>query len=354
MLSEATCLFHNTKYRAANRNNRTTFREGIVAAKKTAQKKAESAKLPTPTGPHTPVSNVSTESMTAARPMRVEPQVPEGAKLPKTAGGTEVFAAAVSLEGAAAPPEARLTRKLFDIGMASFREPDVVLETVHGRDKRIRITNGEPAQYPWSLNASLLITAHDGSQWIGTAWFISPRTLITAGHCIYITNSGVPGRDGWVKNIQVMPGRDETSLPFGIRTSAQFFTVKGWADSGDENYDYGAIILPDKFTKDPGTIGFAAYADAEMNAMVVNIAGYPGDQDSGTLWYDKRKVASITGTKLFYDIDTAGGQSGAAVYQIDSTGARIAVAVHAYGGAVTNSGTRISAPVFANLTNWSM
>ncbi len=49
-----------------------------------------------------------------------------------------------------------------------------------------------------SIGSRLLITAADGSQWIGTAWFVSPRTLATAAHCVYITGSGIPGRDGWV------------------------------------------------------------------------------------------------------------------------------------------------------------
>ena len=33
-------------------------------------------------------------------------------------------------------------------------------------------------------------------------------------------------------------------------------------------------------------------------------------------------------------------------------GSRIAVAVHAYGGATANSGTRINAEVFNNITSW--
>jgi V8-like Glu-specific endopeptidase len=71
---------------------------------------------------------------------------------------------------------------------------------VHGVDNRVQVTN--TTDFPYRVNASLLITARDGSQWIGTGWFISARTLITAGHCVYITNSGVAGRDGWVKSIQ--------------------------------------------------------------------------------------------------------------------------------------------------------
>jgi V8-like Glu-specific endopeptidase len=54
---------------------------------------------------------------------------------------------------------------------------------------------------------------------------------------------------------------------------------------------------------------------------------------------------------VYYDIDTAGGQSGSAVYRIIN-GARFAVAVHAYGGATTNSGTRIVTPVYNNMVAW--
>lgn len=56
--------------------------------------------------------------------------------------------------------------------------------------------------------------------------------------------------------------------------------------------------------------------------------------------------------KVYYDIDTAGGQSGSAVYRIVD-GGRYGIAVHAYGGATANSGTRITRPVYDNLSNWT-
>ena len=61
--------------------------------------------------------------------------------------------------------------------------------------------------YPWRVHARCSSRPRT-TQWIGTGWFIGPHTLITAGHVVYIKNSGVPGRDGWVKRIQVMPGRN--------------------------------------------------------------------------------------------------------------------------------------------------
>ncbi len=264
--------------------------------------------------------------------------------------GFKLMAAETAAEAAAVvKTKAPDTSKLLDIGAASFGAPAMTIETVHGVDNRVQITS--TASYPWSAMASLLITAADNSQWIGTGWFISPRTLITAGHVVFIKGSGVPGRDGWVRRIQVMPGRNGATLPFGSVTSTSFRSVTGWTSSGNEQFDYGAIILPTPLGSSTGTLGYGNYSDADLLNTVGNIAGYPGDKPSGTLWYDARKIASVGPRKVFYDIDTAGGQSGAAVYRIIN-GQRFAIAVHAYGGATTNSGTRINGEVFANLNAW--
>lgn len=241
--------------------------------------------------------------------------------------------------------------QLPDIGEASFGPPPARTETVHGPDNRVQITN--TSVYPWRASASLLITAADNSQWIGTGWFIGPHTLMTAGHVVYIKGSGVPGRDGWVKNIRVMPGRNGTSLPYGAVTSTNFRSVTGWTNSasGDESFDYGAIILPTNLGNTVGWFGFGVYSDADIVASDGNIAGYPGDKPSGTLWYDHHKIASVNTRKIYYDIDTYGGQSGSALYRIIN-GGRYAMGVHAYGGAVTNSATRIVQPVYNNMVAW--
>lgn len=301
-----------------------------------------------PRDPHHPVTNVAPDGAeTGQAEIEAGEPGPGQDALEPTENGREAAADDRIVEEGA--PAEVTTKRLPDIGAASFREPDVVLETVHGPDNRVQIQ--ETAKYPYRVNASLLITARDGSQWIGTAWFISPRTLITAGHCVYIKNSPVPGRDGWVKSIEVMPGRNEGVLPYGSATSTEFWTVRGWADAGAEEYDYGAIILPTPLGDRTGTLGFGSLTDAQLRGAIANVTGYPGDKDPGQLWYDSKQIASVNATKVYYDIDTAGGQSGAAVYIIDQ-GERTAVAIHAYGGATTNSGTRISAPVFANLKRW--
>jgi glutamyl endopeptidase len=311
-------------------------------------KRRAKAEARTPTGPHTPISNLVTGTPTVTSKLVSPAEVGTAAgsvdlaKMAERAPAPESAAAAPS-------PQAPKTNKLQDIGRASFRDPGVTLESVHGPDNRMQVH--ETAKYPFRAIASLLITAKDGSQWVGTGWFISPRTLITAGHCVYITNSPVLERNGWVKSIQVLSGRNAESLPFGGVTSTQFWTVTGWADSGDENFDYGAIVVPTELGKKVGIFGFASLSDDRLMDAVALVTGYPADKDDGTMWTDTKQIAAVGASKVHYDIDTAGGQSGAPVYEVED-GKPVVVAVHAYGGATTNSGTRISPPVFNNLTNW--
>jgi V8-like Glu-specific endopeptidase len=236
--------------------------------------------------------------------------------------------------------------KLHDIAEASF---GVAAESVIGVDSRRRIS--PCTSYPWRANAQLLITAADNSQWIGTGWFVGPKTLITAGHVVFIKGSGVAGRDGWVRRIAVIPGRDGSSTPYGSVNSSSFRSVTGWTVSGNQEFDYGAIILGTNLGNNTGWYGYGNYPDAQLMGSTVNISGYPGDKPTGTQWYDARRVTAVGPRKVFYDVDTAGGQSGSAVYRIIN-GARIAVAVHAYGGATANSGTRINGEVFNNITGW--
>ena len=312
--------------------------------------------------PESPDSPVTNESL-AAFEATPAPQPPDEGPDPGTgkpnADGSESVAGyeRFSVEAAAASGEIAFPESLEglkDIGEASFGPPPPppppgLAEAVIGPDDRVQITN--TTVYPFRAIASLLIVAADNSVWIGTGWFISPKTLVTAGHCVFIKGSGVPGRDGWVKSIKVMPGRNGNSMPFGSAVSTNFKSVSAWTVNGNPNHDYGAIVLNTPLGNAVGTFGFGVYTDADLLATTANISGYPGDKPSGTQWFHARRVTGVNPLKVFYDIDTAGGQSGAPVWRIIN-GGRFAIAIHAYGGTTANSGTRITAAVHANLTAW--
>ncbi|MGK8487403.1 trypsin-like serine peptidase [Nocardia asiatica] len=296
---------------------------------------------------HTPVSSAGTLIEEAHQP-------------PGTGSSPGISAAAGDIEdiegyvvpGAAAETGLAELSELPDIAWASYGSPEVhAIERVIGIDDRVQVA--ATADYPWRVHASLLITAADGSHWIGTGWFLGPHTLGTAGHVVFIKNSGVPGRDGWVRSIQVIPGRNGATQPFGsvVASGGAFRSVTGWTVNGNQNFDYGAIVLPTNLGNTTGWFGFGVYNDATLTSATANISGYPGDKPAGTQWYHGSRVSAVNDQKVFYETDTVGGQSGSAVYRL-ADGQRMAFAIHAYGGATSNSGTRINTSVYNNLLAW--
>jgi glutamyl endopeptidase len=244
------------------------------------------------------------------------------------------------------------TEQLRDIGEASFptppRKPRIGSEAVVGEDQR----SPAPANtHPYRAIASLRITAADDSQWIGTGWFISQRTLVTAGHCVCIKNSSLARRNGFVKSIEVTPARNGSEKPFGSAIATTFHAPAEWSEDGNPNHDYGVIILDEPLSNTIGAFGFGVYTDAQLLAVTANVSGYPDDKVSGTQWFHSHKLSNVNALKVFYEVDTAGGQSGAPVWRIINR-RRFAFAIHAYGGKTTNSGTRITPAVHANLTAW--
>ena len=249
--------------------------------------------------------------------------------------------------------------RLLDAWYAEFADPatialvqqlpglsQTVAEVVIGRDDRVQITN--TAAYPWRAICSLLITARDGSRWIGTGWLVGPRTVITAGHCVYMHRRG-----GWARRIEVIPGRNGSTRPYGSCTSSSFHSVKGWTRKKKRSHDYGAIILPRScpYGRRLGYFGYANLSFFSLLRLKVNLSGYPGDKPRGTQWWHARRIKWVTPRTVVYNIDTAGGQSGSPVWRL-RRGKRHVVGIHTNGSMSGNSATRITKPVFNNIKNW--
>ena len=274
--------------------------------------------------------------------------------LPAPANGADEATTALldvsSEEADALAPLTEAATNYPDAYFASFAAAPAAREAAHevviGADDRVQITG--TAAHPWRMNCSLLIESKTGKFYVGTGWFIGPRTVMTAGHCVYLHNEG-----GWAKSVRVMPGRNGAALPYGTTVGTHLRSVTGWTQSKSPNSDYGCIILPEnkKIGSQTGWYGFANLSASSLKSKYLNLSGYPGDKPAGTQWYHSRKVKSVTGNRIFYEIDTAGGQSGSAVYYIKD-GKRYAVGIHAYGAASGNSATRITKGVFDIMKLW--
>jgi V8-like Glu-specific endopeptidase len=241
--------------------------------------------------------------------------------------------------------------QLLDAFYASYSEliteaREHMSEVIIGQDNRVRIN--PTTSYPWRAICGLKITAKNGSKWIGTGWLVSPRTVITAGHCVFMHDQG-----GWAKSIEVIPALNDGSRPYNSGSSSVLRSVTGWTQSKNRENDYGAIILPANFRPgaSTGTFGFSVKDDAYLKSSVLNLSGYPGDKGGNQQWFMALKPKSVSSRIITYDIDTMGGQSGAPVWiKVGET--RSAVGIHTNGHTSGNSATRIVTAVFNNLQTW--
>ena len=231
----------------------------------------------------------------------------------------------------------------------------VITESVIGVDNRTRVL--ETDMTPWRMVCALRIVAPLGT-FLGTGWLAGPATVITAGHCVY----DAVQMGGWVDRIEVTPGLNGPEQPFPTMIATRFSTVAEWIDSRNPDFDYAAIHLPQPAGKDIGYFATGAMTDEDLRENRVNVSGYPGDRGNGVeQWFHQNRVLAATPNRLFYDVDTAGGQSGAPVWMYPEEGAEpVVVGIHAYGTGGTpgwlqitaNSSPRITEDVLEQIVEW--
>jgi len=194
----------------------------------------------------------------------------------------------------------------------------------------------------------------DGSFFQGTAWFIGPYTLMTAGHNVYSANPNDPSW-GWATSIEVMPGRNGGEFPFASITASNWDAAKWWKNGGYQDYDYGVIVVNEPLGNTVDWFGFHAMSDEELlSPASATVCGYPYDLDNGTTqWWDEEPVSDIDAYNVYYATDTRGAQSGSPVFYEDAESRRsYAFAIHNYSGISANSGRRITDDVFEWMKAW--
>jgi glutamyl endopeptidase len=145
--------------------------------------------------------------------------------------------------------------------------------------------------------------------YVGSGILIDKDILLTAGHCLYIKEYG-PAVD-----LKFYPGR-HGNIAENIFSSKKFFLPKEWQENQDEDHDLGLIVL-DREHKTKSYSSLNVLSDDELLNLLVRISGYPGDKrDHNGLPYMYTMhgpIVTVKRNKIYYRIDTSGGQSGSGV-----------------------------------------
>lgn len=234
---------------------------------------------------------------------------------------------------------------LQDAATASFGTRKM-LEVVIGDDDREQVL--DTRSNPWKQVAALRIKAKNGRTYAGTGWFISPVVLATAGHCVFMHEAG-----GWPESIEVIPALNGTERPFAAAIATKYESNNAWVNDRNSDHDYGVIILDRPLGDEIGYLAFAAPPDNFLKSNIANISGYPTDLDRATRqYYHAREITRASSRRVYYEIDTYGGQSGSPIWMNLGEGDRVAIGVHTTGSSTSNFGTRITEEIFNNFKTW--
>ena len=271
-------------------------------------------------------------------------------------------AAPPATKGSAGAATEEVSRSFRHLVVRGRSEPiSSPLETVISVDERVRIIDTDLP--PWRMICALRMRGPTGAGAIGTGWFVGPRTVLTAGHCVYSTRFF----GGWASSIEVIPGLRGAGAgpdlrPHGSVTSERFSSVDRWTDAEDPDFDIGCIHLDEPKGDEVGWFALAALSPEDLRGFLVNISGYPGDRGRGfEQYFASNRVLHVSDRRLFYEVDTFGGQSGAPVWiHEDEHAPPLAIGIHAYGiggtptdlGITANSAPRIIPEVFDKVGEW--
>ncbi|WP_447008957.1 trypsin-like serine peptidase [Saccharothrix sp. DSM 118769] len=271
---------------------------------------------------------------------------PEGVTMVNGAGKTVALpaAAAAALRSTAG----RSGNNLKTEDTAKEEPGSVGTNSVIGADGRVQ--EGVPTTYPWGAIAHL--STNQGGC---TGFMLSRDVLVTAGHCVHYGGS-------WVTSYTVTPGRTGNNAPFGSCSGGinDVWTTSAWINGYPSDHDYGLVKLTCDIGNSTGWFGWWYNTAENLVNQTFYVEGYPGDKPFGTMWWDSDTTYSQTANKLWYWIDTAGGQSGSPVYHYNSVspglcGGWCVTGIHTNGVAgtnPTNSGTRFRPDVMSFINYW--
>lgn len=175
---------------------------------------------------------------------------------------------------------------------------------------------------PWRWIASLEITYRGGRTNRGTAWFIGPRTLVTAAH-----NLVHPQLDNAVR-IVISAGKDVRQAHGGVSDAIIREVAPGWhGGKGGDAHDYAVISLRAGVPPSQGWFKFENF-HPPTTMPFATLCGYRTDRPHHTQYTCEGHLLSWKQGSINYPFLTGAGMSGAPLWVNDKVRGRVVIGLH--------------------------
>lgn len=249
----------------------------------------------------------------------------------------------------------------------------LIMKDGHPIDGRCPVNHPEKDSL-YRVHAQLMIHFND-EEYGGSGTLVGPHHLITAAHNLYDRKT-----KSWASKIKVRFSLDGNYLPFDQQHVVRAYTYKQWVNPSErdsQSFDLALFILDHSIGDEIGWHGLCAlHQDSLPLKGEVSIAAYPAEvvdtafPDHETkrggefkkMWRMMNKnhdhtviPMEISPTRVYYQIDTSGGQSGSGIVWLKEKDQAYVMAVHAYGEGEQdrgNYGTRLTAEKLIDLQKW--
>lgn len=243
---------------------------------------------------------------------------------------------------------------LFDTPAASTTFSMGTFPSVIGAEDRREMVK-RTDEFPWASICSLRILGQNGQLIHGTGWLVGPRTVITAGHCVFSAKE----LGGWAQAVHVVPGRQYEYMPYGESLQAGLRTVDAWRERADPQADIGCITLAEPLGETAGWLEAADLPEPAQDVRV-SIAGYPTDKERAKVQFvHSGPITVIQRSRASYAVDTSQGQSGGPILLLPPQSAKACViGTHTNGFNATtgiqplNSGVLNTAAIKQTIAQW--